>query len=144
MKTEDPSTKKPMEYNRVIINVPKGLLKDFDKVCSLQYYSRVEAIKESMRMFVDNSMPDNYLSPEESTEQFTAMWDGLMEATMNLQQNPKYKALQKQNLLTNQGSVSGPQGIPVPPGVSTITQPTVETIRAELERQKLLEKKKKK
>jgi len=98
MNTSDPSiTKKPMEYSRVIINVPTGLLKDFDKVCGLQYYSRAEAIKQAIRMFIDDSYPDEYMSPEESTEQYTAMWQGMVEALVKIQDDPKYQALQQKD-----------------------------------------------
>ena len=41
--------KKPMEYQKMIFNIPKQLLKDFDAFCYKNGYSRVEATKEAMR-----------------------------------------------------------------------------------------------
>ena len=44
--------RKPIEYNKLICNIPKHLLKDFDAFCYKWGYSRVEGIKESMRRFI--------------------------------------------------------------------------------------------
>jgi metal-responsive CopG/Arc/MetJ family transcriptional regulator len=52
--------RKPLEYRRVMINIPLGLLDAFDEIATYyQYlvlnhapYSRNEAIKKSMRRFI--------------------------------------------------------------------------------------------
>ena len=51
------------EWDKIIVNVPKQLLKEFDNAKESQFYSRSEAIKEAMRMFIVNIMGDDYLSP---------------------------------------------------------------------------------
>ena len=94
--------KKPLEYNRIVVNVPTGLLKQFDKICSLKHYSRVEAVKESMRIFVENNIPENYLTYEESREQWGAMWTGMYDSFLNIYNDPKYKQLKDQNLIQPQ------------------------------------------
>ena len=137
MATSDPSsTKKPLEYSRVIINVPTGLLRDFDKVCGLEYYSRPEAIIEAMRNFIGDSLPDDYLSPEQSKEQFSAMWQGMIEAAVNVQEDPKYQALQEKNLFQTQGGSLQLQGLPMTPKMTSTPLPTTESIQAELEKKK--------
>ena len=98
MKTSDPSKKKSMEYNRVIINVPSRLLEGFDKVCDIKHYSRVEAIKQAMREFIDNSLPDDYMSPDESKQMYESMMMGWMDAAVKVAKDPKYSELQKQGM----------------------------------------------
>ena len=103
MNSSDPSqTKKPLEYNRVIINVPTGLLKDFDDICSLKHYSRVEALKEAMRRFVEENQPEDFLTYEESRKQYETMWKGMYDALLGIINDPKYKQLQEQNLIQPQ------------------------------------------
>jgi len=103
MRSEDSENeKKPIEYNRIVVNVPVGLLKEFDKICSLKHYSRVEAVKEAMRMFVEENMPEDYLSYEESREQFESMWTGMYDSLLNIYNNPKYKQLREKNLIQPQ------------------------------------------
>jgi len=72
--------RQPLEYRRVMVNVPLGLLDAFDEVCNKKSYARVEAIKESMRRFIEDSHPSDYESPEEQKVNFTNMWGTMMEA----------------------------------------------------------------
>jgi len=72
--------RKPLEYRRVMVNVPLGLLDAFDEVCNKKSYARVEAIKESMRRFIEDSRPSDYESPEEQKVNFTNMWGTMLEA----------------------------------------------------------------
>lgn len=103
MSSGDPENqKKPLEYNRIVVNVPIGLLREFDKICSLKHYSRVEAVKESMRIFVEQNIPENYLTYEESREQWGAMWTGMYDSLLNIYNDPKYKQLKDQNLIQPQ------------------------------------------
>ena len=44
--------------------MPKELLKEFDKICELHSYSRAEGIKEAVRQFIVDQMPDDYYSPQ--------------------------------------------------------------------------------
>ena len=41
-----------MVYSKVIINIPKKLITEFDVYCSKNGYSRPEGIKEAMRRFL--------------------------------------------------------------------------------------------
>lgn len=103
MDSADPQNqKKPLEYNRIIVNVPTGLLKAFDKICSLKHYSRVEAVKEAMRIFVEQNVPENYMTYEESREQFESMWTGMYDSLLKIYNDPKYKILREQNLIQPQ------------------------------------------
>lgn len=74
------SKRQPLEYRRVMVNVPLGLLDAFDQVCNKESYARVEAIKESMRRFIKDARPDDYESPEEQKVNFTNMWGTMLEA----------------------------------------------------------------
>jgi len=94
--------KKPIEYNRIVVNVPVGLLKEFDKICFLKHYSRVEAVKEAMRIFVEENTPDDYLTYDESREQWGALWTGMYDSLLNIYNDPKYKQLKDQNLIQPQ------------------------------------------
>lgn len=114
MASKDPSKKKtPLEYGRIIVNVPTGLVAEFDKICALKHYSRVEAIKQAMRNFVQDNLPEDYVTPEESKEQFVSMWTGMMDALLKVQNDPKYKELQQQNLIQTQGNQIQPTTLPV-------------------------------
>ena len=109
MSSPDPENlKKPLEYNKIVINVPTGLLKEFDKICSLKHYSRVEAVKEALRIFVENNVPENYLTYEQSREQWGAMWTGMYDSFLQIYNDPKYKKLKEQNLIQPQTQLSQP------------------------------------
>ena len=87
-------------WDKIIVNVPKDLLTEFDRVSATQYYSRSEAIKESMRQFIIEQTPEDYLSPnmrtemkEQGADAFEAMTKGIVRSAsdpevqkMNVQQ----------------------------------------------------------
>ena len=103
MASLDPENqKKPMEYNRVVVNVPSSLLKEFDKICSLKHYSRVEAVKEAMRIFVEQNQPEDYMTYDESKEMWESMWTGMYDSLLKIYNDPKYKQLREQNLIQPQ------------------------------------------
>lgn len=103
MSYEDPENqKKPLEYNRIVVNVPTGLLKEFDKICTLKHYSRVEAVKEAMRVFVEDNVPEGYQTYEESKSQWSALWTGMYDSLLTIYNDPKYKELRDQNLIQPQ------------------------------------------
>ena len=103
MSSSDPENqKKPLEYNRIVVNVPTGLLREFDNVCSLKHYSRVEAVKEAMRIFVEENTPEDYLTYDESKSQWGAMWTGMYDSFLKIYNDPKYKQLRDQNLIQPQ------------------------------------------
>ena len=56
-------TRKKGKWDKIIINIPIELLREFDNVADMQYYSRSEAIKEAMRQFIIGVMPEDYVSP---------------------------------------------------------------------------------
>lgn len=45
-------------WDKIIVNVPKDLLNEFDSISATQYYSRSEALKEAMRQFIIEQAPD--------------------------------------------------------------------------------------
>lgn len=64
MQSSDPDFEsKETEYRKVIVNIPKPLLDTFDLVCKMKFYSRKEAIKQSMREFIKMEMGDEWTSP---------------------------------------------------------------------------------
>ena len=63
------------EWDKIIVNVPKQLLKEFDNAKESQFYSRSEAIKEAMRMFIDFQMGEDYLSPKQQEQAKGTMAD---------------------------------------------------------------------
>ena len=99
MNSNDPSIGKmgPIKYAKVVANIPKELLKEFDMICELKYYSRVEAIKQAMREFIINTMPEDYVSPnmvpiyKNLTKEAMI---GLTEGAVEVSNDPKYKQLQ--------------------------------------------------
>ena len=113
MKASDPSKPKdPHQPRRVILNIPAGLLEEFDKICSLKHYQRLEGVKQAMREFIDDQFPDDYVSPEESKEQYTAMWMGMMDAMVKIKNDPKYKKLEQENLIQAKGGEIKPTQLP--------------------------------
>ena len=75
------------KYDKIIINIPKDLLTEFDRVSATQYYSRSEAIKESMRQFILDQTPEEYMSPnmrtemkEQGADAFEAMTKGIVRS----------------------------------------------------------------
>ena len=91
-------TKRKTPFTKVILNVPTTMLQDFDYVRDLENYSRSEAIKESMRVFMADRLPEGMHLPSQ------------------------FKKVEKQSILTSktmfegmaQGAQSLPQGEPKP------------------------------
>ena len=87
-------------WDKIIVNVPKDLLNEFDSISATQYYSRSEALKEAMRQFIIEQAPEDYVSPnmreqmkEQSADAFEAMTKGIVRSAsdpevqkMNVQQ----------------------------------------------------------
>jgi len=53
-----------IKYNKISVNIPVELLKEFDTICEAHSYSRAEAIKEAVRQFIIDQMPEGYYSPQ--------------------------------------------------------------------------------
>ena len=108
-----------IEYTKVTMNVPKKLLKGFETIAYLNHYSRVEAIKESMRIFIDGNTPEGYSTPEE----MKTYWKQMMDAILETAQDPKYQQLnpQQQQLLVQQHQAANQ--------VSGYTPPTEDEIK---------------
>ena len=93
------------EWDKIIVNIPKELLNEFDNAKESQFYSRSEAIKEAMRMFIVNIMGDDYLSPiqkEQAKGDMADMMEGMGVGMARVANNPevqKLNAAQQQQLL---------------------------------------------
>ena len=93
------------EWDKIIVNIPKELLKEFDNAKESQFYSRSEAIKEAMRMFIVNIMGDDYLSPiqkEQAKGDMADMMEGMGVGMARVANNPevqKLNAVQQQQIL---------------------------------------------
>ena len=74
-----------IEFTKITMNVPKKLLKGFETIAYLNHYSRVEAIKEAMRIFIDENTPEGYSEPDE----IKTYWRQLMDAMLEISQDPK-------------------------------------------------------
>ena len=89
------------------MNIPQKLLNRFDKMAYLNQYSRVEAIKESLRIFIDENTPEGYTEPEE----IKTTWRGMMDAILEMSEDPKYQKLnaQQQQMVASTGGPVAPQ-----------------------------------
>ena len=81
-----------IEFTKVTMNIPKKLLNRFDKMAYLNQYSRVEAIKESLRIFIAENTPEGYTEPED----MKTTWRGVMDAILEISEDPKYQKLNAQ------------------------------------------------
>lgn len=61
-------TKRKTPFTKVILNVPTTMLQDFDYVREFQNYSRSEAIKEAMRLFMIDQLPEGMYLPSQLKE----------------------------------------------------------------------------
>ena len=84
------------EWDKIIVNVPKQLLKEFDNAKESQFYSRSEAIKEAMRMFIVNIMGEDYLSPIQQQQAKAGManiMEGMGVGMARVANNPEVQKL---------------------------------------------------
>jgi len=97
---EDPSNTKrsSKEYSKVIVNVSKPLLDQFDLICEAKYYSRVEGIKQALHEFITNNMTEDYLLPsvQKMVENQTRSAFLRLVKEFAVDNDPKYKTLQQQ------------------------------------------------
>jgi len=101
MVSVDPSNKKgPVKYNKVIANIPEGLLNEFDAVCESRYYSRAEGIKQAMREFIIQSLPEDYVPESINKKQTKEGFDGLIEGIIKMASDPRIQQLQNQQNTT--------------------------------------------
>ena len=85
------------KYDKIIINIPKDLLTEFDRVSATQYYSRSEAIKESMRQFILDQTPEEYMSPNTRTEMKEQNADAFEAMTKGIVRSASDPEVQKMN-----------------------------------------------
>ena len=84
-------------WDKIIVNVPKDLLNEFDSVSATQYYSRSEALKEAMRQFIIEQTPEDYVSPnmrEQMKEQNADAFEGMAKGIVRMSNDP---GIQKMN-----------------------------------------------
>ena len=86
MTGKDSRKKGSEDMGKIIINVPKSLLREFDNIAAGNSYSRSEAVKEAMRQFLHDNTPDDYI-PEpmrefynkSTKEECVAFWESLID-----------------------------------------------------------------
>ena len=118
------------KWDKIIINIPIELLHEFDRVADMQYYSRSEAIKEAMRGFIVQQMPEDYVSPsmredqkEQAADAMEAMGKGMVrmagdpeiqkiDARNRLHQQKVDRALLQQQLPSRNDIYTGSDGVP--------------------------------
>ena len=101
------------DFTKVTLNVPVKLLKQFKTIADLNHYSRVAAMLEAMRRFIDDSTPDGYNEPD----QIKAYWRQMMDSMLEISQDPKYAQLnsQQQQQMQQQLQDQHQQMINMPP-----------------------------
>ena len=62
------AAKRKTPFTKVILNVPTSLIEDFDYAKDFQNYSRSEGIKEAMRQFIIDQMPEGIYPPSQQKE----------------------------------------------------------------------------
>lgn len=103
MATSDPNSEKESNdggYRKVIVNIPKPLLDEFDAVCDMNFYTRKEAIKQSMRDFIKNEMGEEWTSPSRKKyekDKISEYMEGLTVGAARASQNPEILKLQQKN-----------------------------------------------
>ena len=87
-----------IQFTKIAFNVPKKLLQEFETIAYLNHYSRVEAFKEAMRQFIVEQTPEDYTNAEDIKN----YWGQMMDAIIELSNDPKYQKLgiDPNNLLT--------------------------------------------
>ena len=92
-------TRKKGKWDKIIINIPAELLREFDHVSATQYYSRSEAIKEAMRQFIIDTMPEDYVSPnmrEEVKQQAEDAMEAMGKGIVRMASNPEIQKMNAQ------------------------------------------------
>jgi len=89
-----------IQYSKISVNMPKELLKEFDRVCELHSYSRAEGIKESVRQFIVDQMPDEYYSPQMKQVMHEAIREQSKELMIGMAQAASDPEIQKIQLET--------------------------------------------
>ena len=86
-------------WDKIIVNVPKDLLTEFDRVSATQYYSRSEAVKEAMRQFIIAQTPEEYMSPNmrtEMKEQNADAFEGMTKGIARMASDPEIQKMNAQ------------------------------------------------
>ena len=101
------------DFTKVTLNVPVKLLKQFKTIADLNHYSRVQAMLEAMRQFVDAHTPEGYSEPDE----IKTYWRQMMDSMLEISQDPKYAQLnsQQQQQMQQQLQDQHQQMINMPP-----------------------------
>ena len=92
-------TRKKGKWDKIIINIPAELLREFDRVSATQYYSRSEAIKEAMRQFIIDTMPEDYVSPnmrEEVKQQAEDAMEAMGKGIVRMASDPEIQKMNAQ------------------------------------------------
>ena len=89
-----------IEFTKLTMNVPKKLLKQFETMAHLNNYSRTEAVKEAMRIFIE----DKWEEDPDNKEEIKNYWRNIMDAMVEISADPKYQNLtsDQQQLITQQ------------------------------------------
>ena len=100
------TAKRKTPFTKVILNVPTSLLEKFDFAAKTNDYSRSEAVKEAMRIFVIDQMGEDWIPQnqmKEYQEQMKAQWAGMMQGMAEGVQNlpPEMQQQQYPNLSVN-------------------------------------------
>ena len=93
------------KWDKIIINIPIELLHEFDRVADMQYYSRSEAIKEAMRGFIVQQMPEDYVSPsmrEEVKQQAADAMEAMGKGIVKMAGDPEIQKMDARNRLHQQ------------------------------------------
>jgi len=97
-----------IKYSKISVNIPVELLKEFDKICEVHSYSRAEAIKEAVRQFIIEQMPEDYYSPQMKQVMNEAIREQSMEFIKGMAQaaaDPEIQKLQLESM--KQGALEG-------------------------------------
>ena len=100
------AAKRKTPFTKVILNVPTSLLEKFDFAAKTNDYSRSEAVKEAMRIFVIDQMGEDWIPQnqmKEYQEQMKAQWAGMMQGMSEGMKNlpPEMQQQQYPNLSVN-------------------------------------------
>jgi len=101
-----------IQYSKISVNMPMELLKEFDKICEVHSYSRAEGIKEAVRQFIIEQMPEEYYSPQMKQVMNESIKEQGMEFVKGMAQaavDPEVQKLQMEGVkqMAQQGAVEG-------------------------------------